>query len=33
MFEKFDWKKEYTLVIILNVSYIIIFYLIMTGNR
>jgi hypothetical protein len=32
MFEKFDWKKEYTLVI-LNVIYIIIFYLIMTGNR
>ncbi|ASO07272.1 hypothetical protein GQ41_1472 [Arenibacter algicola] len=33
MFEKFDWKKEYTLVIVLNIIYIIVFYLIMTGNR
>ena len=33
MQDKFIWKKEYTLVIVLNTIYIIIFYLIMTSNR
>lgn len=33
MHDKFIWKKEYTLVIVLNAIYIIIFYLIMTSNR
>lgn len=33
MQDKFDWKKEYTAVIILNVIYILIFYFIMTYNR
>jgi len=32
MCEKFIWKKEYTLVLVLNVIYIIIFYFIMTAN-
>lgn len=33
MYDKFIWKKEYTLVLVLNAIYIIIFYLIMTSNR
>lgn len=33
MQDKFDWKKEYTAVIILNVIYILIFYFIMTFNK
>lgn len=33
MHDKFIWKKEYTLVILLNAMYIIIFYLIMTANQ
>jgi hypothetical protein len=33
MREKFEWKKEYSLVIIINVVYILIFYFIMTSNR
>lgn len=33
MQDKFDWKKEYTAVIILNVIYIVIFYFIMTFNK
>ena len=33
MLDKFVWKKSYTLVLILNICYIIVFYYIMTGNR
>ncbi len=33
MNEKFIWKKEYSLVLILNIIYVIVFYFIMTGNR
>ncbi len=33
MQDKFDWKKEYTAVLILNVIYIVIFYFIMTLNK
>lgn len=33
MDEKFIWKKEYSLVLILNIIYVVIFYFIMTGNR
>lgn len=33
MQDKFVWKKEYTLVLILNTIYIVIFYFIMIGNR
>ena len=33
MEEKFIWKKEYSLVLILNIIYVIVFYFIMTGNR
>lgn len=33
MDEKFSWKKEYSIVLILNIIYVIIFYFIMTGNR
>ena len=33
MQDKFDWKKEYTAVIILNVIYIVVFYFIMTFNK
>jgi len=33
MQDKFDWKKEYTAVLILNVIYILIFYFIMTLNK
>ena len=29
--EKFDWKKEYTLVIVLNIIYILIFSYLMTS--
>ena len=32
MDQKFIWKKEYTLVLIVNAIYIVIFYFIMTGN-
>lgn len=28
--EKLNWKKEYTLVLVLNTIYIIIFYFVMT---
>ncbi len=31
MFEKLIWKKEYTLVIISNILYILIFYYLMTA--
>ena len=31
MLEKFNWKKEYTLVLVLNTIYILIFYFIMTS--
>lgn len=30
---KFDWKKEYTIVILLNMIYILIFYFIMILNN
>lgn len=33
MLDKFEWKKWYTLVLVANAVYIIVFYLIMTGNR
>ncbi|XHP76100.1 hypothetical protein KCTC52924_03869 [Arenibacter antarcticus] len=33
MHDKFIWKKEYTLVLVLNAIYIFIFYLIMTANQ
>ncbi|ADV50630.1 hypothetical protein Celal_3365 [Cellulophaga algicola DSM 14237] len=33
MENKFTWKNEYSVVLILNIIYIIIFYFIMTGNR
>ncbi|SFS87584.1 hypothetical protein SAMN04487906_2002 [Zhouia amylolytica] len=33
MLDKFEWKKWYTLVLVANAIYIIVFYLIMTGNR
>ncbi len=33
MREKFEWKKEYSLVVIINIVYIIIFYFIMTSNK
>ncbi|MFT6838568.1 MAG: hypothetical protein ACJAZR_002105 [Sediminicola sp.] len=33
MQDKFNWKKEYTAVIILNAIYILIFYFIMTFNK
>lgn len=32
MLNKFEWKKEYTLVIVMNIIYILVFYFIMTGN-
>lgn len=32
MLNKFEWKKEYTLVIAMNIIYIVVFYFIMTGN-
>lgn len=31
MLEKIDWKKEYTLVLVLNVLYILVFYYLMTA--
>lgn len=31
MLEKFDWKKEYTLVLVLNILYILVFYYLMTA--
>lgn len=33
MQDKFVWKKEYSLVIVLNAIYVIVFYLIMTANQ
>jgi len=30
---KMEWKKEYTIVILLNAIYILVFYLIMTLNN
>ena len=32
MKEKMVWKREYTLVLVLNALYILIFYFIMTSN-
>lgn len=32
MDDKFIWKKEYSLVLILNVLYILLFYFIMTST-
>jgi len=29
---KFVWKREYTLVLVLNAIYILVFYFIMTAN-
>ena len=31
MLEKIDWKQEYSLVLILNAIYILIFYFVMTA--
>jgi hypothetical protein len=31
MLEKLTWKKEYTLVLVLNAIYILVFYIIMTS--
>lgn len=31
MLDKFDWKKEYTLVLILNVIYVLFFSYLMTS--
>tara|TARA_R110002049_G_scaffold297516_1_gene486531 strand:- start:35746 stop:35865 length:120 start_codon:yes stop_codon:yes gene_type:complete len=31
MLEKVDWKKEYTLVLIFNIFYILVFYYLMTA--
>lgn len=33
MENKYTWKNEYSVVLILNIIYIIVFYFIMTGNR
>ncbi len=33
MNERFEWKKQYTVVLLINVLYIIIFYLIMLFNN
>lgn len=33
MHDKFVWKKAYTVVILLNAIYIVIFYLIMISNQ
>lgn len=33
MNERFEWKKQYTVVLLINVLYIIIFYLIMRFNN
>ncbi len=32
MDKKFQWKREYTIVIVLNILYVAIFYLIMAFN-
>lgn len=32
MHEKFHWKRSYTVVLVVNLIYILIFYLIMTSN-
>lgn len=31
MFDKFDWKKEYTLVLVLNIVYVLVFSYLMTA--
>jgi len=31
MIDKFDWKKEYTLVLVLNIVYVLVFGYIMTA--
>ncbi|SDL33306.1 hypothetical protein SAMN04488514_101434 [Kriegella aquimaris] len=31
MLDKIEWKKEYTLVLILNIFYILVFYYLMTA--
>lgn len=33
MNERFEWKKQYTIVLLINALYIIIFYLIMLFNN
>ena len=33
MYNKFVWKRVYTVVLVANIIYILIFYLIMTGNQ
>lgn len=33
MDDKFIWKKEYSMVLLINILYVVIFYFIMTGNR
>lgn len=33
MRDKFDWKKEYTLVLVLNIIYVLVFSYIMTAFR
>jgi hypothetical protein len=31
MFDKLVWKKEYTVVLVLNIAYVLIFYYVMTA--
>jgi len=31
MLDKFDWKKEYTVVLLLNIAYVLIFGYLMTS--
>ncbi len=33
MLDKFDWKKEYTLVLVLNIIYVLVFSYIMSSFR
>ena len=33
MLDKFDWKKEYTLVLVLNIIYVLVFLYIMSSYR
>ena len=33
MLNKFDWKKEYTLVLVLNIIYVLVFLYIMSSYR
>ncbi len=33
MLEKIEWKKEYTIVLLLNIIYILVFYFIMIFNN